>query len=46
MRGSELNCTPGKGVGGGDEILPEFLSRALLSKRLELALSFLFIWIA
>ena len=44
MRGSELNCTPGKGV-GGDEILPEFFSRALLSKRLELA-SFLFTWIA
>ena len=46
MRGSELNCTPGKGVGGGgDEIFPEFFSRALLSKRQELA-SFLFTWIA
>ena len=44
MLGSELNCTPGKGVGAGNEILPEFFSRAL-TERLELA-SFLFTWIA
>ena len=39
--GSELDCTPRKGMGGGgaNEILSEFFS--LLSKRLEQA-SFLF----
>ena len=44
MLGSELNCTLGKG-GWGNEILPGFFSRALLSKRLELA-RFLFTWMA